>query len=241
MRVDKLLSHLGYGSRKDVKNLLKKGLFSVNGKTVKEGKVHVNPKEDELVLSGEHLEYRSYIYLMMNKPAGVLSATEDHAQSTVLDLLTEDDRLFEPFPVGRLDKDTTGMLLLTNDGKWAHSISSPKRKVNKTYQVILSEPITEGMIQALEDGVLLDDGYQTLPAEVKIPDSNESFHKVHIIIQEGKYHQVKRMFAAVGNHVRQLKRLKIGDVSLDQSLQPGEYRELTEEEIFLSGQVSEDE
>ncbi|AOM82116.1 pseudouridine synthase [Salisediminibacterium beveridgei] len=239
MRVDKLLSHLGYGSRKDVKYLLKKGLFSVNGQTVKEGKVHVNPEEDELVLSGEPLHYRPYIYLMMNKPPGVLSATEDQSQSTVVDLLTDEDKLFEPFPVGRLDKDTTGLLLLTNDGKWAHSISSPKRKVEKTYQVQLAEPVTETMINALESGVILDDGYQTLPGKVVIPDADSSLHKVHLSIQEGKYHQVKRMFAAVGNHVRQLKRIEIGNVTLDPTLQQGEYRELSAEEIFLSGQVSE--
>lgn len=239
MRVDKLLAHLGYGSRKDVKILLKKGMFSVNNQTVKDGKVHVNPYEDELILAGERLYYRRFLYVMMNKPEGVLSATEDISQRTAVDLLSQDEQLFEPFPVGRLDKDTTGMLLLTNDGKWAHSITSPKRKVNKTYEVQLAEPITQPMIEKLSKGVELDDGYLTLPAKIHVPESGKSKTQVLITIQEGKYHQVKRMFAATGNHVKKLKRIQMGTVHLDPTLESGAYRELTSEEILSLGQKSD--
>lgn len=229
MRVDKLLAHVGYGSRKDVKQLLKKGLFTVNGAVVKSAKAHVDPEVDELAFAGEPITYKAYVYIMMNKPSGILSATEDSSQRTVIELLENEDRLFEPFPVGRLDKDTTGLLLLTNDGKWAHGITSPARKIPKVYEVVTAEPVTDEMAEKLEQGVILDDGHETRPAGVEFPDG---LHTVlHLTIDEGKYHQVKRMLAAVGNHVRQLKRIRIGGLSLDETLKEGTYRELTDEEV----------
>lgn len=229
MRVDKLLAHVGYGSRKDVKQLLKKGLFTVNGAVVKSAKAHVDPESDALAFGGEPIVYREHLYVMMHKPAGILSATEDMSDLTVVDLLDEEDRLFQPFPVGRLDKDTTGLLLLTNDGKWAHGITSPARKIPKTYEVLTAEPVTDEMADQLKQGVTLDDGYETRPAGVAFPD--ESRIRLYLTIDEGKYHQVKRMLAAVGNHVDGLKRLRIGGLSLDETLEAGAYRELTEKEI----------
>ncbi|ADH98754.1 pseudouridine synthase [Salisediminibacterium selenitireducens] len=236
MRVDKLLAHVGYGSRKDVKQLLKKGLFTVNGEVVKSAKAHVDPETDDLAFGGEPILYREHLYVMMHKPAGVLSATEDVSERTVVDLLEEEDRLFQPFPVGRLDKDTTGLLLLTNDGKWAHGITSPARKIPKTYEVLTAEPVTDEMADQLQQGVTLDDGYETRPAGVAFPDESRS--RLYLTIDEGKYHQVKRMLAAVGNHVDGLKRIRIGGLPLDESLEAGTYRELTEKEIeaFQNGQ-----
>lgn len=236
MRVDKLLAHVGYGSRKDVKQLLKKGLFTVNGAVVKSAKAHVDPDKDELVFGGEPITYREYLYVMMHKPAGILSATEDASQETVVDLLEEEDRLFEPFPVGRLDKDTTGLLLLTNDGKWAHGITSPARKIPKTYEVMTAQPVTDLMADQLKQGVTLDDGFETRPADIAFPLEGRSL--IHLTIDEGKYHQVKRMLAAVGNHVDGLKRIRIGSLSLDDTLEAGTYRELTEQEVraFTVGQ-----
>ncbi|SES14160.1 pseudouridine synthase [Salisediminibacterium halotolerans] len=236
MRADKLLASLGYGSRKDVKKLLKQGALSVNGDIVKDPKTHVDEYEDEFEVFGEPAVYRKYIYLMMNKPPGVISATEDETEETLSDLLEEEDRFFEPFPVGRLDKDTTGLVLMTNDGKWAHRLMSPNRHVDKIYRVHLAHPVGEKEAEACRKGLTLDDGYVTKPADLDLFGKEEA-DVVHLTIREGKYHQVKRMFAALGNHVERLKREKIGGVQLDPELEPGMYRELTEEErSLLSGE-----
>ncbi|WP_183041090.1 pseudouridine synthase [Salipaludibacillus neizhouensis] len=230
MRTDKLLATMGFGSRKDVKKILKQGLFSVNGEIVKDGKRHVNTVTDILKYSGEVIEYRETIYIMLNKPKGYVSATEDKTEKTVIDILQPEDALFDPFPVGRLDKDTTGLLLLTNDGKLAHQLLSPKKKVDKRYIVHLDLPINEEDILALEQGVTLDDGYTTKPAKVEYKaESNASV--AYITIQEGKYHQVKRMFQTRGKKVIELKRERMGSLVLDNELELGEYRELTPDEL----------
>ncbi|QKS72113.1 rRNA pseudouridine synthase [Paenalkalicoccus suaedae] len=231
MRADKLLSHLGYGSRKDVKRLLKEGALVANGLTVKDGKVKVDPDKDELMLYGEPVEYREFIYIMLHKPAGTVSATEDTRDQTVIDLLGPDEVLFEPFPVGRLDKDTTGLLLLTNDGKLGHRLTSPKHKVDKEYRVHSKLPLTENDVEVLESGVKLDDGYETKPAKVRF--EGEKRDVFWLTIQEGKFHQVKRMLEAVDNKVTALKRERHGSLLLDETLKPGQYRELTEEELQL--------
>lgn len=234
MRLDKLLANMGYGSRKEVKALLKKGFVTVNGEKVIDGKQHVSPNEDVIEIYGEQVIYKKYIYIMMNKPKGVISATEDDREETVVDLLSPEHAIFEPFPAGRLDKDTTGFVLLTNDGKLAHELTSPKKKVDKTYLVRIDKPLTIEDIHALEEGVTLDDGYVTLPAKVDMVEGNDR-STFRLTIMEGKFHQVKRMVAARGKRVVTLKRERIGPINLDPMLKPGEYRELNEDELKLLG------
>ncbi|MGM0838556.1 MAG: pseudouridine synthase [Bacillota bacterium] len=232
MRLDKLLANSGYGTRKEVKKLLKTGVVKVDGKVVKDAKVHVEPEEQEVMVLDDVVEYREFIYLMMHKPPGFLSATEDHRQETVVDILQEEDKIFEPFPVGRLDKDTEGFLLLTNDGQLAHQLLSPKKHVPKTYYAKIDGEVTEEDTAAFREGVTLDDGYETLPAELKILAAGPQ-SEIEITIVEGKFHQVKRMFEAVGKTVTYLKRLSMGPLELDPDLELGEYRELTDEELEL--------
>lgn len=230
MRIDKMLSNLGFGSRKEVKKLLKDGAVQINQKTAKSGKEHVDPKADLVTVHGEEIEYKEFIYLMMNKPPGVISATEDHHDETVVDLLAFEDAVYEPFPVGRLDKDTEGLLLLTNDGQLAHRLLSPKKHVPKTYFAVINQEVTEEDVRAFREGVILDDGYETKPGKLTILKSGIR-SDIELTITEGKFHQVKRMFEAVGKKVLYLQRISMGPLSLDESLELGEYRELTEEEV----------
>ncbi|MCM3183439.1 pseudouridine synthase [Priestia megaterium] len=232
MRLDKLLSTVGYGSRKEVKGLLKTGAVKVDSTAVKDAKVHVNPDEQEITVHGEAVSYREFVYFMLHKPQGVISATEDSLHETVLDLLELDDAVYDPFPVGRLDKDTEGLLLLTNDGQLAHQLLSPKKHVPKTYFAKINAPVTEEDAEAFRQGVTLDDGYVTKSAELKILTSGVE-SEIELTIVEGKFHQVKRMFEARGKKVTYLKRLSMGALLLDESLDLGEYRELTEEELAL--------
>ena len=232
MRLDKLLSTIGYGSRKEVKGLLKTGAVKVDGTAVKDAKVHVNPDEQEITVHGEAVSYREFVYFMLHKPQGVISATEDSLHETVLDLLEIDDAVYDPFPVGRLDKDTEGLLLLTNDGQLAHQLLSPKKHVPKTYFAKINAPVTEEDTEAFRQGVTLDDGYVTKSAELKILTSGVE-SEIELTIVEGKFHQVKRMFEARGKKVTYLKRLSMGALLLDEALDLGEYRELTEEELAL--------
>ncbi len=225
-----MLANLGYGSRKEVKQLLKDGSIKVNDVIVKSAKVHIDPEKDIVTLKDEVIEYKEYIYLMMNKPQGVISATEDTRDQTVVDLLDMDDQVYSPFPVGRLDKDTEGLLLITNDGGLAHQLLSPKKHVPKTYYAVIDREVTEEDIEAFKQGVTLDDGYLTKPGELRIINSGES-SEIELTITEGKFHQVKRMFEAVGKKVIYLKRISMGSLELDESLKLGEYRELTEEEL----------
>lgn len=232
MRIDKLLANQGFGSRKEVKKLLKEGHVTVNGEIIKDGKTHIDPYNDEIYVFSEKIEYRKFIYLMMNKPSGYISATEDEWKETVLDLLDLDFLVYRPFPVGRLDKDTEGLLLLTNDGKLAHQLLSPKKEVPKTYFATVKGVVTEDDIKKFSKGVQLDDGYVTKPGELKILKSGP-FSDVEVTITEGKYHQVKRMFQAVNKRVVYLKRISMGLLELDESLELGSYRELTNEELEL--------
>ncbi|MDQ0430431.1 16S rRNA pseudouridine516 synthase [Planomicrobium stackebrandtii] len=230
MRIDKFLSNMGYGSRKEVKILLKTKAVEVNGEVVRDPKVHVDEHADIVLVGGEAVAYTEFIYLLMNKPQDVISATEDKYDQTVIDLLDEQERHFEPFPVGRLDKDTEGFLLLTNDGKLAHELLSPKKHVDKTYYALIEGLVTEEDGKAFEKGVELDDGYVTKPAILNILESGP-VSKIELTITEGKFHQVKRMFESVGKRVVYLKRLSMGPLSLDPELGLGEYRHLTEEEV----------
>lgn len=232
MRIDKLLSNMGYGSRKDMKKLLKSGTVKVNGVVVKDGKQHVDTTNEEVSVHGEIVEYREFIYLMMNKPAGVISATEDNMHETVIDLLEYEDTLFEPFPVGRLDKDTEGLLLITNDGNLSHQLLSPKKHVPKKYYATIDGIVDEEDIKSFSQGVVLEDGYHTKPGILTILKSDVE-SEIELVITEGKFHQVKRMFESVGKTVTYLKRLEMGSLSLDNTLELGEYRELTDEELEL--------
>ena len=231
-RLDKILSNMGYGSRKDKKKIVKEGRVSINYEVINKNDFKINPYEDIITLDGKEIFYRKYIYLMMNKPKDVVSSTDDPISRTVLDLIDEEYLVFKPFPAGRLDKDTEGLLLLTNDGKLAHELLSPKREVNKTYYVEVDGFIEEKHKKDFEKGIILDDGYKTLPADLEIIESN-IFSKAKLTIKEGKFHQVKRMFERLNMEVVYLKRISMGSLKLDENLKLGEYRELTDEEIQL--------
>ncbi|WP_102691012.1 pseudouridine synthase [Rummeliibacillus pycnus] len=230
MRLDKLLSNMGYGSRKDVKKLLKMKAVSIDGIIAKDVSLHVDPEKQNVTVLGERVHYQEFIYLMMNKPAGVISATEDLYDQTVIDLLDPFHAHFNPFPVGRLDKDTEGFLLITNDGVLAHNLLSPKKHVPKVYYAKIEGRVTEEDIEAFNQGVILDDGYLTKPGKLIILKSGQ-VSEIELMISEGKFHQVKRMFEAVGKKVTYLKRLSMGNLQLDQNLSLGEYRELSPDEI----------
>ena len=230
MRVDKLLSNVGVASRAELKKYCKQGLISVNGKVINNPGVQVDSESDDIRFNGEKIVYREFVYIMLNKPDGYISATFDKYDPIVLDLIDQSYLVFEPFPVGRLDKDTEGLLVLTNDGQLAHRVLSPKKHVPKTYYAKIQGKVTEEDILAFEKGVILDDGYETMPSQVKILKSDD-MSEIELTIHEGKFHQVKRMFESVGKKVVYLKRLSMGKLKLDESLKLGEYRELTEEEV----------
>lgn len=237
MRLDKLLSNMGFGSRKEVRQFLKNGAVRVNGETEKKSGAIINTQTDSVTLLGEPVVYREFIYLMMNKPQGVLSATEDSRDKTVVDLLSSDFSHFNPFPVGRLDKDTEGFLLLTNDGKLTHNLLSPKKNVPKTYYAHIAGAVTNEDVESFQNGVTLDDGYKTKSGELRILKTGET-SEIELTITEGKFHQVKRMFEAVDKKVVYLKRLSMGPLSLDEELSLGTYRELTQEEVKVLYQTS---
>jgi 16S rRNA pseudouridine516 synthase len=235
-RLDKILAHMGIGTRSELKRLTKGGAIVVNGVKVKDSGMQVNPGKDQIMVNGEPIVYREYVYLMMNKPQGVVSATEDNRDRTVVDLLDDSYVPFEVFPVGRLDKDTEGLLLLTNDGKLAHNLLSPRKHVPKTYFAKVEWEVGEEDREAFAQGVTLDDGYETLPGVLNIlsvgSKSVEQPSEIELTIMEGKFHQVKRMFQAVGKTVVYLKRISMGPLQLDESLDLGQSRELTEDELL---------
>lgn len=230
LRIDKMLSNTGFGSRKQIKQDARKGYIEVNGIIEKDSSRIIETDTDVIKYKGETIKYTQFIYLMMNKPRGVVSATEDNYDKTVIDLLNDEDRFYNPFPVGRLDKDSEGLLLITNDGKLAHELLSPKKHVDKTYYVEVEEEVTENDVKDFEQGVLLkEDNYKTLPAKLEIIQSG--YPSICLVtIREGKFHQVKRMFNAVNNEVTYLKRISMGALKLDESIKTGQYRHLTEEE-----------
>lgn len=232
MRLDKYLSNSGFGSRKDVRKIIKKGMVTVNDDVQKNVSVHIDANEDEIRVAGEIVEYNEFIYLMLNKPAGYLSATTDKNQVTVLDLIEGYDH-YDLFPVGRLDIDTEGLLLLTNDGKLSHKLLSPKHHVPKKYLVYFDEELSDNDVYRLQNSIELEDGYICKPAKVMNVSRDGDNYTAEIIITEGKYHQVKRMFQAVGKHVKYLRRISMGTLELDDMLELGEYRELSSDEIML--------
>lgn len=228
-RIDKIITSQGTMTRAQVRRLLKSGAVTVNGKTVKDSGAHVQPETDIITVNGEPLRYRRFIYIMMNKPSGVLSASRDPKAQTVIDLLPKELCRAGLFPAGRLDKDTTGFVLITDDGDFAHKILSPSRRVEKLYEAQLDRPVGEKEAAAFADGLTLEDGFECLKAHLEPLGDNPPAARVTVC--EGKFHQVKRMFAAVGATVVALKRLAIGGVRLDETLAPGECRELTENEL----------
>jgi len=233
LRIDKMLSNIGLGTRKQIKQDAKNGYVKINDVTVKDSSKIIDTEKDEVKYKGETVKYVQYIYLMMNKPQGVVSATEDNHDETVIDLLEDEDKSYEPFPVGRLDKDTEGLLLITNDGQLTHNLLSPKKHVDKTYYVEVAEEVTEDDVKSFEEGVILtEENYKTLPAKLHIIESGYP-SKCLLTIKEGKFHQVKRMFIAINNEVTYLKRISMGPIKLDETLKLGEYRHLTEEELNL--------
>jgi 16S rRNA pseudouridine516 synthase len=234
VRLDKLLSNMGYGSRKDVGRFIKDGLVEVCGRVAADGGEKVQPDWVEIVFNGRRVVYKKYVYLMMNKPEGIVTAAEDaHGERTFMDLIGSEYLHFELSAAGRLDKDTEGFLLLTNDGEFIHNIISPAKHVIKEYYAEVAGRLDSRAVEAFENGIELADGYKCMPAglEILAVDPENMRTKVLVQICEGKYHQVKRMFHALGAEVAYLKRLSIGGVILDEKLKPGEYRELTGSEL----------
>ena len=232
MRLDKFLSECGICSRSESKIFIKKGMITVNGKKAAKGEEKIDPDNDEIMFKGQKIIYAEFEYYMLNKPAGVVSATEDKNDKTVIDLVPK-PHAKDIFPVGRLDKDTEGLLIITNDGETAHRLLSPKKHVDKTYFVRTSGgEIGTEEVEKLENGVDIGEEKLTLPAEIEILKNGEISESL-LTIREGKFHQVKRMFKAVGREVIYLKRISMGNIKLDESLEKGECRRLTEDEINM--------
>ena len=239
MRLDKFLGDQGIGTRKQIKEYVKNGRCKVNGDVVLKSDIHIDENRDEISFDDVILSYSKFHYFLLNKPTGVVSATTDGKNTTVLDLLG-DDNVKGLSPCGRLDIDTEGLLLITDDGGLIHKLLSPKKHVDKVYEVHLKKALSEADIAKLDEGVNIgdkkDDGSidYTLPAKVDVKDNDEEDRPViHLTIHEGRFHQVKRMLEAIGNEVLFLRRLSMGPLRLDESLLPGDYRPLTEEEISL--------
>ncbi|MGX7030689.1 pseudouridine synthase [Vagococcus zengguangii] len=235
MRLDKMLSHLGYGSRKEVKTILKKHELLVNGQRVKDGKVSIETAQDQVFLDGEPLVYEAFVYYMLHKPKGVISATEDIRDRTVIDLIVPEDYRQGLFPVGRLDKDTTGLLLLTNDGALAHDLLSPKKKVPKRYLALVDGIVTAEDQALFAEGFKIDGEEWVKPSllEILAIDEVNNRSEIALTIVEGKFHQVKRMMKTVGKTVLELHRESMGGLTLDMELKRGDYRKLTAVEVEI--------
>lgn len=231
-RLDKILANFGYGTRREVKQLVRDGAVKVDGITAKDVGMQVDPENSIIDINGQRLNYRRFIYLMMNKPAGVISATWDNRHKTVVDILPEEYKIFDLFPAGRLDIDTEGLVLMTNDGQLAHDVLAPRKHVPKKYFAQIDGRVTPEDIQIFSQGLMLEDGYMTLPAQLAIIKCGEQ-SEIELIIHEGKFHQVKRMFEAVGKKVAYLKRISMGSLRLDESLKPGDCREMSEKEVNM--------
>lgn len=231
IRIDKYLSNMGIGSRKDIKKYIKMGRVRINERVIKQSSDFVKIN-DIVTFDNEVIEYEEFTYIMMNKPQGIISATEDKYQNTVLDILEDRYKNRGLFPAGRLDKDTEGLLILTNNGTLAHNMLSPKKHVTKKYLVKVVGRLGESDVKAFENKIVLEDGYECMPAKLDILESDEESLAI-VEIKEGKFHQVKRMFLATDKTVVYLKRISMGPISLDESLRLGEYRNLTAEELNL--------
>lgn len=229
MRLDKFLSDNTNFSRSEIKNLIKKGSVAVNGVLAKAADIKIKPETDKIHLNGELIIYKKFVYLLLNKPAGILSASNDKSRRTVVDLAPDKYKHYNLFPVGRLDKDTTGILILTNNGDFAHKVISPKSNIEKSYIVGLDGAVTEDMISAFSKGIVLSDGTVCKPASLQKINDNTA----RVIITEGKYHQIKRMFGVVGLGVTKLHRERIGALWLPQDLPSGGICELNVNDLSL--------
>lgn len=229
LRLDRMLSGEGFGSRKEIKQMLSKGVVTVNGVCASRPELKVDTEKDKVCACGKSVDYRKYFYIMMNKPAGIISATNDPKEKTVIDLLPENLRRHGLFPAGRLDRDTEGFLLITDDGNFAHDILSPKKHVEKRYIADIDSPVTPEEIERFENRLQIDGEFTCLPAKLEVIEGM----RVSITIFEGKFHQIKRMFEALGHKVLYLKRTDMGGLHLDSDLKPGQAREITEEELSL--------
>lgn len=227
MRLDRLLSELGVASRSELRQMIRRGRVSVDGVTVTEPERRVDPAGCTVSVDGAPVQYRRFRYFMLDKPEGVLSVTEDRRQETVLSLLPPELQRLDLFPVGRLDKDTSGLLLLTNDGDFAHRVISPKSGIEKRYRAEVKGAPDEEDVRAFAAGLVLGDGTQCLPAKLEITGGSIC----HVTVMEGKYHQVKRMLAARGKPVEKLRRLSVGALTLDADSEPGAIRELDENDL----------
>lgn len=229
IRLDRYLADLGIASRSELKALIKSGRVSVDGAAVRAPEFRIDEEASSVCLDGKPLSYSRFRYFMTDKPTGVLTACEDRKQTTVIDLLPDELRRLGLFPVGRLDKDTSGLLLLTNDGDFAHRVISPKYEVEKLYRAVTEEPVGEDAVRAFAEGIRLADGLRCLPAKLEAGEGKVCF----VTVMEGKYHQVRRMLAAVGCRVVELRRLSIGALQLDEDSFPGKISELSQTEIEL--------
>ncbi len=232
-RLDKTVSSQGLWSRKDAKTLIRRGAVLVNGTVVKQADATVDWDSDTVTVEGKTLQLQQHVYLMLNKPKGVVSATEDKEQTTVVDLVPEELKRKGLFPAGRLDKDTTGLLILTDDGDFAHEILSPKKHVQKIYLAKVNGRITDEIIEAFRTGVNVHNEYTTLPSKLTLVSSEEDGDWGKVVLREGMYHQIKRMFVSFGLKVVELHRIRMGKLDLDESLEPGQCRPLTPKEVDL--------
>lgn len=232
IRLDKYLADMSIGTRQEVKKYIRQGRVKINEDIIKKPEYKIREDEDKIAFDGAPVAYETFEYYMLNKPAGVISATEDKRDKTVLDLIKEKKRK-DLFPVGRLDKDTEGLLLITNDGALAHRLLSPKKHVDKCYYAKISGGVTEEDVRVFKERINIgtqEEPEWTMPAELKILEKG-TVSRIRLIIREGKFHQVKRMFLAVGKEVVYLKRERMGALVLDEELAPGEYRKLTDSEL----------
>ena len=227
LRLDKYLADMGLDTRSQVKADIKKGKVNINGVVVKEAEFKLDISKDIVFYEGNPIVYEEYEYYMLNKPAGIISASSDSREKTVVDLITTKKRN-DLFPVGRLDRDTEGLLIICNDGELSHNLLSPKKHVDKTYYVVLDKPLTKTMEEDICNGVYIEKDVKSMPATLKRINDTE----VYLTIKEGKFHQVKKMFHAVGCEVTYLKRMSMGALKLDETLKPGEYRPLTKDELL---------
>ena len=230
MRIDKLLSELGICTRREAAKVAKSGGILVDGAPVRDPSLHIDPDKVRIVFLGREISYKKYTYVMLNKPTGYVSATDDKSLPYVTELLPDELRRRELFPVGRLDRDTTGLMILTNNGQLAHSLLSPKHHVTKEYYFTADEPLDKNAERDFESGITLADGYECKSAELYLADNRR---EGKIVLTEGKYHQIKRMIASRDNRVTSLERISFGGIPLDPSLGRGEWRYLTDAEIAL--------
>lgn len=233
IRLDKFLSNAGIGSRKEVREYIKYRRIWVDGVVCLKADTKIDKEKNVVTFDKRVVSYDEYIYVILNKPKGVISATEDEKEKTVIDLLDEEYKKYKLFPVGRLDKDTVGLLILSNDGKFAHNTLSPKKHIEKSYYAHINGKIDEEHIEKFKQGIVLKDGYKCLPAKLSIEYSADNFSKVNITIKEGKYHQIKRMFETFGKKVIYLKRTSFDEIVLDESLEEGQYRLANDEEMKI--------